>query len=152
MGENWRKNVSKFFSGPPRIDRLPVIGCGYPHHNVAGGRLGKQQYYVNRQKTSSRAGKSHWPFIMPGAAKAHRDLEWGQAFMSKGPASQKLGFIYMLVGDNGASNADPYAMKETPDNNWVKTGDQVMIVGAVRPRRCCKAIRAIRRPIRRSPT
>ncbi len=57
-------------------------------------------------------------------------LEWGGAYMSKGAAPQKLGFIYMLRGDNGASNTDPYAKGETPDNNWIKTGSHVMIVGA----------------------
>jgi hypothetical protein len=41
-----------------------------------------------------------------------------------------FGFIYMLNGDNGASNTDPYATEETADNNWIKTGSHVMIVGA----------------------
>ena len=50
--------------------------------------------------------------------------------MSKGPAPQQLGFIYMLKGDGGASNTDPYASGETPDNNWVVTGPHVMVVGA----------------------
>jgi phosphoribosylformimino-5-aminoimidazole carboxamide ribotide isomerase len=36
----------------------------------------------------------------------------------------------MLNGDGGGSNTDPYAAKETSDNNWVKTGPYVMIVGA----------------------
>ena len=36
----------------------------------------------------------------------------------------------MLRGDSGSSNTDPYATKKTPDNNWVKTGPHVMIVGA----------------------
>ncbi|WP_406857161.1 hypothetical protein ABEG18_05860 [Alsobacter sp. KACC 23698] len=57
-------------------------------------------------------------------------MEWGKAYMTKGPAPQRLGFIYMLRGDNGASNTDPYATGETPDNNWIKTGSHVMIVGA----------------------
>jgi hypothetical protein len=35
----------------------------------------------------------------------------------------------MLRGDNGTSNTDPYATKETQDNNWIKTGPHVMIVG-----------------------
>jgi hypothetical protein len=50
--------------------------------------------------------------------------------MNKGPARQKLGFIYMLKGDQGSSDTAPYAEKETPDNNWVRTGPHVMIVGA----------------------
>jgi hypothetical protein len=36
-------------------------------------------------------------------------------------------FIYMLNGDNGT---DPFATEETRDNNWIKTGSHVMIVGA----------------------
>jgi hypothetical protein len=57
-------------------------------------------------------------------------MEWLHALVSKGPTPQKLGFIYMLRGDNGASNTDPYATEEKPDNNWVTTGSHVMIVGA----------------------
>ena len=57
-------------------------------------------------------------------------MEWAKAWQSKGPEPQKLGFIYMLRGDNGASNTDPYATGEKTDNNWIKTGPHVMIVGA----------------------
>jgi len=31
------------------------------------------------------------------------------------------GFIYMLNGDNGGSNTDPWATKSEPSNHWVKT-------------------------------
>jgi hypothetical protein len=78
-------------------------------------------------------GNNGWTCMDPGNAPMCADkaaMEWAQAWQSKGPAPQKLGFIYMLSGDNGASNTDPYATKETPDNNWVKTGSHVMIVGA----------------------
>ncbi|MCE9508309.1 MAG: hypothetical protein K8R48_08385 [Alphaproteobacteria bacterium] len=57
-------------------------------------------------------------------------MEWVDAWQTHGPAPQKLGFIYMLKGDNGASNTDPYATKKTADNNWIKTGSHVMIVGS----------------------
>lgn len=57
-------------------------------------------------------------------------MEWAKARKSKGPAPQKLGFIYMLKGDGGVSNTDPHATHETPDNHWIKTGPHVMIVGA----------------------
>jgi hypothetical protein len=65
-------------------------------------------------------GNSGWTCMDPGGAPMCADqaaMEWVQAWQSKGPAPQKLGFIYMLNGDNGASNTDPYATKETPDNN-----------------------------------
>jgi hypothetical protein len=79
-------------------------------------------------------GNNGWTCMSPqGAAPMCADkaaMEWAQAWQSKGPAPQKLGFIYMLNGDNGASNTDPYATKEAPDNNWIKTGSHVMIVGA----------------------
>ena len=81
----------------------------------------------------ARKGTNGWTCMDPGGAPMCGDagaMEWVKALMSKGAAPQKLGFIYMLRGDNGASNTDPYATGETPDNNWVKTGSHVMIVGA----------------------
>ena len=53
------------------------------------------------------------------------------AWQSHGPATDKTGFIiYMLAGDTGASNTDPYATTKTADNHWIQTGSHVMIVGA----------------------
>jgi hypothetical protein len=78
-------------------------------------------------------GNNGWTCMDPGGAPMCADkaaMEWVEAWQSKGPAPQRLGFIYMLSGDNGTSNTDPYATKETPDNNWIKTGSHVMIVGA----------------------
>ena len=58
-------------------------------------------------------------------------MTWFDAYMNKKePPKDKVGFVYMLAGDHGASNTDPYAEKATPTNNWVKTGPHVMIVGA----------------------
>ena len=48
-----------------------------------------------------------------------------------GPATDKTGFIYMLAGDTGASDTDPWATMKTAENHWVETGSHVMmIVGA----------------------
>jgi hypothetical protein len=33
-------------------------------------------------------------------------MAWGEAWQTKAPPPQKLGFIYMLRGDNGTSNTD----------------------------------------------
>jgi hypothetical protein len=80
-----------------------------------------------------RQGTNGWTCMDPGESPMCADqaaMEWVDAWQKKGPAPQKLGFIYMLRGDNGASNTDPYATKKTPDNNWIKTGSHVMIVGA----------------------
>lgn len=80
-----------------------------------------------------QAGTNGWTCMDPGNAPMCADeagMEWGKAWQAKAPPPQKLGFIYMLRGDNGTSNTDPFATKETPGNNWIKTGPHVMIVGA----------------------
>ena len=52
------------------------------------------------------------PDPMCGDANA---MAWAGAWMAhKKPPANKVGFMYMLRGDGGASNTDPYAMKETP--------------------------------------
>jgi len=38
--------------------------------------------------------------------------------------------MYMLEGGTDASNTDPYATKPEANNNWIKTGPHMMIVGA----------------------
>jgi hypothetical protein len=86
-----------------------------------------------------RQGAGQWT-CMPGHADpANPDpmcgdknaMEWATAWMShKEPPANKVGFMYMLRGDGGASNTDPYATKEAPGINWIKTGSHVMIVGS----------------------
>lgn len=56
-------------------------------------------------------------------------MAWAHALMTHAAPPDKTGFVYMLAGDNGASNTDPYATAQTADNHWVKTGPHVMIVG-----------------------
>ena len=46
-------------------------------------------------------------------------MEWAHAWQTHGPAIDKTGFIYMLAGDTGASNTDPYAKAKTADNHWI---------------------------------
>lgn len=86
----------------------------------------------NGQMKVIQAGTNGWTCMDPGNAPMCADeagMEWGKAWQAKAPPPQKLGFIYMLRGDNGTSNTDPFATKETPDNDWIKTGPHVMIVG-----------------------
>jgi len=55
---------------------------------------------------------------------------WGDAWMNKKepPKPKSVGVAYMLKGDKGASNTDPYATKATADNNWVVSGPHIMIL------------------------
>jgi hypothetical protein len=60
-------------------------------------------------------------------------MEWGTAWMNhKEPPANKVGFMYMLRGDGGASNTDPYATKEEPDK--ALGGKRSKSVGARTPR------------------
>jgi hypothetical protein len=53
-------------------------------------------------------------------------MEWRKAVGAKATPPDKTGFIYMMAGDTGTSNHDPYA---TDKSHWVQTGPHVMIVG-----------------------
>ena len=57
--------------------------------------------------------------------------QWVQAWTQhKPPPSNAVGLMYMLEGGTDASNTDPYATKPTADNDWVKTGPHIMVVGS----------------------
>jgi hypothetical protein len=55
--------------------------------------------------------------------------EWAHAWQTHAKPPEKTGFMYMLSGDKGASNTDPWATGKTASNHWIETGSHVMIVG-----------------------
>jgi hypothetical protein len=56
-------------------------------------------------------------------------MEWAHAWENKQPfTARTVGVSYMLAGDGGASNIDPYATAETPDNDWVVEGPHLMVL------------------------
>lgn len=56
-------------------------------------------------------------------------MKWADAWANrKDYQATRLGISYMLAGDGGASNIDPYATGETPDNQWVVEGPHLMLV------------------------
>ena len=42
-------------------------------------------------------------------------MEWAHTWQSHGSPTDKTGFIYMLAGDTGASNTDPYAKAKSAE-------------------------------------
>jgi hypothetical protein len=57
--------------------------------------------------------------------------KWIDAMLHhKPPPAGAVGMMYMLEGGTDASNTDPYATKPTAENDWVKTGPHVMVVGS----------------------
>jgi hypothetical protein len=86
-----------------------------------------------------RAGKNGWTCMpdapdTPGPDPMCFDGnagKWADAWVHhKPPADGTPGVIYMLAGGTDASNTDPYAAKPTADNDWIKTGPHIMIVGS----------------------
>lgn len=56
-------------------------------------------------------------------------LAWADAWQNKKPFStDRLGIAYMLAGDGGASNVDPYAEGPTDDNEWIVEGPHLMLI------------------------
>jgi hypothetical protein len=54
---------------------------------------------------------------------------WVGALVSRKPPQVKgVGIGYMLHGDMGASNTDPFAKGPTADNQWVKAGPHLMLI------------------------
>jgi hypothetical protein len=54
-------------------------------------------------------------------------MEWMKAIGARTEPPDKIGFIYMLAGDTGTTNHDPY--QRDTRLHWVQTGPHVMIVG-----------------------
>lgn len=55
--------------------------------------------------------------------------KWADAWQNKKSFKiSSLGISYMLVGDEGASNVDPYAKGPAKDNHWIEEGPHIMII------------------------
>jgi hypothetical protein len=56
-------------------------------------------------------------------------MRWADAWQNKKPfRAETIGISYMLAGDGGASNIDPYAEGPTEDNEWIREGAHLMII------------------------
>ncbi len=78
-----------------------------------------------------RAGTNGW-LCAPEPDPMCLDKEWqkwADAWMNKKDfKAQSTGVAYMLRGDHGASNTDPYAKGPTAGNQWVVAPTHVMLV------------------------
>lgn len=56
-------------------------------------------------------------------------MTWADAWQNKKDFKiSSIGTAYMLAGDEGASNTDPYAAGPTEDNQWIEQGPHLMII------------------------
>ena len=79
-----------------------------------------------------RAGTNGWVCYAMIAQPMCLDKQWQKwaaAWMSKGEVNvDGTGIAYMLRGDTGASNTDPYATKPAADNQWVVSPAHIMVL------------------------
>ncbi len=82
---------------------------------------------------SLRAGNNGFTCMIMGTdnkmCNDRNSMEFIDAVMKHVPPPNKVGISYMLAGDEGASNTDPYATGKTADNHWVVTGPHIMLFG-----------------------
>jgi len=86
--------------------------------------------------TVLREGRNGWvcypaPESMPHSPMCFDSVwaQWAPAWAGKKPfKTDKIGLAYMLMGDSGGSNVDPYATQPTADNEWVVEGPHLMII------------------------
>jgi hypothetical protein len=86
----------------------------------------------DRTMRTVRAGKNEFTCLIMGTDKMCNDrnsMEFINAMTKHVPPPDKVGISYMLAGDEGASNTDPYAMGKTASNHWVVTGPHIMVFG-----------------------
>ena len=79
-----------------------------------------------------RTGTNGFTCLIMGTDKMCNDtnsMAFIHAMMNHQPPPDKVGISYMLAGDKGASNTDPYATGKTADNHWVVTGPHIMVFG-----------------------
>jgi hypothetical protein len=86
-----------------------------------------------------RAGTNGWMCMPDNPATGGADpmcldgawQSWIQSYAARSNQAleiDRLGIAYMLQGDGGASNTDPFATAPTADNAWVVAGPHLMII------------------------
>ncbi len=72
------------------------------------------------------------PGMQPGTSPMCMDgpwMAWAKAWGSKSDLTiDSLGISYMLAGDGGASNIDPFATGPAEDNDWLVEGPHLMVI------------------------
>ena len=79
-----------------------------------------------------RPGTNGFTCMIMGTDKMCNDansMEFIHAMMKHEQPPDKVGISYMLAGDDGASNTDPYATGKTAENHWIVTGPHIMLFG-----------------------
>lgn len=131
--------VSLFVATLPAIGRQSQVSdAEYMEQalSAAPKAIAKDAAVVRLEKGGNmrtlRKGTNGFTCLIMGTDRMCNDansMEFLHAMMSHQPPSDKIGVSYMLAGDDGASNTDPYATGKTAQNHWIVTGPHLMIFG-----------------------
>ena len=128
-------NAAAPAAGAP-VDRIQLAMSAAPAQIAQGAAILDWQSMPEGQPTELRAGTNGWTCFTDFTITPDPDpmcvdassVKWAEAWAGKKtPALNSVGFAYMLRGDAGSSNTDPYATGPTADNLWHKNGPHVMI-------------------------
>ncbi|HJS87678.1 MAG TPA: hypothetical protein VJ779_19670, partial [Acetobacteraceae bacterium] len=87
-------------------------------------RQGSGPYTCMPSDPNTRAKGGHDPMCLDQVW-----MTWADAYVGKKPfKADRGGIAYMLAGDSGSSNIDPYATDPAPNNQWVTEGPHVMVL------------------------
>lgn len=121
-------------SGPAVAQALPTPDDPIAYATSAGPpSIAADATIMDTEGNILRAGTNDWTCIpMPGEPMCmdQQWMAWVDAYMNRHDEVNvtAVGLAYMLRGDEGASNIDPYAEGPTPDNDWVVTGPHLMMI------------------------
>ena len=93
-------------------DYMKRVMQAAPPQIVADATVVRMQ---NNTMQTLKKGTNEWTCMFQTGVPMCLDpnaMEWAHAWQTHGPATDKTGFIYMLAGDTGASNTDPWATGE----------------------------------------
>lgn len=116
---------------PSDADYIAKVRTGAPAAVVTGATIVQMQ--PGGALRTIQTGTNGFTCMMldPGTPMCADEnaMAWAHAYMMHAAPPNGVGFVYMLAGDQGASDTDPYAKGPASGNHWVKTGPHVMIVG-----------------------
>jgi hypothetical protein len=127
-----------FVAGAARPQEKEISDAEYIKQAVSAApqSIGKEAAVMRVDESGKmrtvREGKNEFTCLVMGTDKMCNDrnsMEFIHAMMTHTNPPDKLGISYMLAGDKGASNTDPYARAKTADNHWIVTGPHIMVMG-----------------------
>jgi len=113
-------------AGPAAIGKnATIVGCN-------DGSCGDMNELAKGPAKELRAGTNGWVCYALKDGPMCLDKEWRkwmEAWMTRSdPKIESTGIGYMLRGDTGSSNTDPFAMEPTATNEWVVAPPHIMVL------------------------